>query len=100
MGTFVEQTVEIDMNGFTGTCIEKNVLAVSIAQTHDVANHRHDRRRANEIHSTDVPTVRIGIGSEEVLMEHARLMKGQQFEEVLVDQTCRFSFRISFEDLH
>ena len=80
---FVEETVEVHVHCLSCAGVEKNVLTMSIAETHDVTDHRHHCCRAHEVHSTDVPTIGIGIGSEEVLMEHRGLMESDQFDKVL-----------------
>ena len=51
----VEQAVHINVEGLTGGCVHIDVFQVSVAQSEDVADDRHDGRGARESQSGHKP---------------------------------------------
>ena len=55
----VEEAVEVDVDGVAVAGVEEDVLAVTVAETQQVADHRHHSRRASVGESGHVPSLRI-----------------------------------------
>ena len=53
--SFIKKSIEVNMNHLSSFTVQQNVLQVSVSQTNDVANHRHDCIGTNEVVSRDMP---------------------------------------------
>ena len=72
------------MDGVSVSGVTEDVLAVSVSEADDEADHRHDRRRPRVVRPRPIPLRWLGKGAREMPVEDRRGKAGQQLVEVFL----------------